>query len=327
MGTLRPRGFMRCFYCGKKSNIRFDGQRSFDCLTCDATNWLDEDGEITDPPINVSMTERDRVQFAIPRSASVRSPSPPSQPVDDPVFCGTCLRNQHMLASSLAQFEWPDNPSSAEYAARERKYYNLRKDLESRYPQMCPECEPKVEQKIAEASYTAQTDHLRRMMDRTRSHRRDTKKKGVLDTVDTAGKWCWYLAFTLQAMWHALILSALLAEQLASVDSNAWMTAVLGRLHRIVLIGRATDIDRLMRWAVTLGMFSFPWNPRFKQTIRGFTAHILGFRKWYTYQLLLSFVRFVCLSIAQYSRSQGLPATTHLGAQIVLAILVPYVSK
>lgn len=34
---------LRCFYCGRKSTARWDGQlRKFDCANCEATNYLDE---------------------------------------------------------------------------------------------------------------------------------------------------------------------------------------------------------------------------------------------------------------------------------------------
>lgn len=44
MPRLRAK-YLTCFYCGKKSNTRFDGlTRDFLCLYCDATNYLDEVG-------------------------------------------------------------------------------------------------------------------------------------------------------------------------------------------------------------------------------------------------------------------------------------------
>ncbi|KAI1506192.1 Ima1 N-terminal domain-containing protein [Biscogniauxia marginata] len=331
MGALRSRGILRCFYCGRKSSLRFEGQKSFECSICDATNWLDENGEITDPPSTSPSIERDYVRYAIPRASSVlRSPSPSLPPdgpyFEDPVFCSTCLRNQHMLTSSLAQFEWPDNPTSAEYAARERKYWALRKDLENRYPQMCAECEPKVERKLHDASYTAQTDHLRRMMDRTRSRRRDVKRRGILDAVDVVGKWSWHLGFSLQFLWHIIVIVSLFVEHYATSEDASRFGSILIYCYRISL-GRLPDPDRLITWAINLGMCSFPWNPRFKQTIRGFTTHILGFRQWYSYQLVILLIRAICLLIAQYSRSQGLPALPQLSAQLVIAFLMVYVYR
>ncbi|KAI0008406.1 Ima1 N-terminal domain-containing protein [Xylariaceae sp. FL0662B] len=330
MATLWSRKNLSCFYCGRRSKLRFEGQKSFVCSICDATNWLDEHGDITDPPSATSSIDRIQVQYAVPRSAGVRSPSPLLPPdrtsSEEPVFCTTCLRNQHMLTSSLAQFEWPDDVSSAEYAVRERKYFALRKDLEKRYPQMCNKCMPKVEKKLHEASYNAQTDHLRRMMARTRSQRREVKRRGVLDAIDLTAKWSWHLGFTLQFVWHTVMVCSLVIGWYSMGEGKSWMTSILKNVQQIGQ-DRLPHVDQAMQWAVNLGMCSFPWNPRFKQTIRGFTAHILGFRQWYTYQLLILLMRFVCLSMAQYGASKGLPAAAQLGAQLVVAALTGHVYR
>lgn len=230
-----------------------------------------------------------------------------------------------MLNTSLAQFEWPDEYTTAEYAARERKYYAFRRDLEKRYPQVCEDCLPRVERKLNEASYTAKTDYLRRVMDRTRSQLTGAKKRGPLDIIDDLGKLCWYAGFVLQAMWHLIIISWLVTDPYASMTEGHWALVTMGALHRMVA-PTLPQSDLLMRWAINIGVGSFGWNPRFKQSIRGFTAHIVGFKSWYTYQLLVLLVRFVALSIAQYSKSQGLPATTQLGAQLVIVFFVAYVS-
>lgn len=41
---MRMRGrLLTCFYCGKRSSIRYDGRiRDFRCTLCEATNYLDE---------------------------------------------------------------------------------------------------------------------------------------------------------------------------------------------------------------------------------------------------------------------------------------------
>ncbi|KAI1117620.1 hypothetical protein F5Y14DRAFT_403312 [Nemania sp. NC0429] len=329
MGTRRSGKFLRCFYCGKRSNVQFEAQKSFDCSNCDATNWLDQNGEITDPPAAADDPEpNNNVQYAIPRPSAYRSPTPLSPPVedaiDDSIFCATCLRNQQMLRSSLAQFEWPDDITSPEHVARERKYWALRKTLEERYPQVCEDCLPKVNKKLHQASYTAQTDHLRRMMDRTRSQRVGIKKRGPLDIINYLGKLGWYAGFVLQAVWHLTVVSLLLTEPYSSIRDGNRIHVILGSFHRMGSLMLPYP-DRIMRWAIHLSMCSFPWNPRFKETIRGFTAHILGFRQWYTYQLLVLLLRFVSLSIAQYSKSHGLPATTQLAPQFVAPLLIIYI--
>ncbi|KAI1139577.1 Ima1 N-terminal domain-containing protein [Hypoxylon sp. FL0543] len=330
MPTLRSRKYLRCFYCGRSSKLRFEGQKSFNCSSCDAANWLDEHGDITDPPSTTSSVERSQVRFATPRPSAfrspTRSPTPDGVGPEESIFCDTCLRNQHMLTSSLAQFEWPEDQNSAEYVAREKKYWVLRKDLEKRYPQMCADCEPKVEKKLNEASYTAQTDHLRRMMDRTRSQRQEVKKRGILDAVDSIGRWSWNLGFSLQFLWHIVLLWSLILGQYALSGTDSRIASILNRVQQLCY-DRLPQADRLMRWAINLGLCSLPWNPRFKQTIRGFTAHLLGFKHWYTYQLLILLVRYAGLSMAQYSTSKGLQASAQLGAQLAIALLTAYVYR
>ncbi|RWA06339.1 hypothetical protein EKO27_g8765 [Xylaria grammica] len=262
MRTLLSRGFLRCFYCGQWSNLRFEGQKSFDCSKCDATNWLDRNGEITDPPATAAEGfGRNNVQYAISRSPPPRSPSPLASAagglVNDSIFCTACLRNQHMLNSALAQFEWPDAATDPNYSSRERKYWKLKRELEARYPQVCQDCLPKVNKKLNQASYTAQTDHLKRMVGRTRSQRATVKRRGILDAVDFVGELSWYAGFVLQAVWHLMVVSLLFTESYASAPEDG-------------------------HWIPTS----------------------------------------LALSIAQYGKSQQLPATSQLGAQLVIPLVM-----
>ncbi|RYO96423.1 hypothetical protein DL764_007471 [Monosporascus ibericus] len=272
MAPLRSRQRLSCFYCGKKSSSHFEGQASFVCSYCDATNWLDE----------------------------------------------------YLVTSVLAQYEWPDETSGPEAVAAERKFWALRKDVEKRYPQVCADCEPKVEKRLRDASYTAQTDHLRRMMDRTRSQRQGVKRRGILDVVDAVEKRIWHLGFILQFWWHAAVLFSIFQDYYSLADGNSWMSVML-RAARRAGFDKLPQGDQLIRWAIHLSMFALPWNPRFKQTIRGFTTHIVGFKQWYMYQILILLIRFICLSVSLHSRSYGMPSTTMLGAQLVIGLLMIYV--
>ena len=163
-------------------------------------------------------------------------------------------------------------------------------------------------------------------MDRTRSQRTTAKARDPLDVVDLLGKSSWHAGFVLQAVWHLMMIALCFTEPYASTPPDSHGLAVaLGRFHQM----NASILpysDRLMRWAISLSMCSFPWNPRFKQSIRGFTAHILGFRQWYSYQLLALLVRLVAFSITQYSRSHGLSSSAQLSAQFVIPLLMIQVS-
>lgn len=139
------------------------------------------------------------------------------------------------------------------------------------------------------------------------------------------GRWIWHMGYILQFWWHAAVLLSIFDQYYSSADPNSWMSLVLRTASRAG-VHKLPHGDGVIRWAINMSMCSLPWNPRFKQTIRGFTTHIIGFKEWYMYQILTLLIRFACLSISLHSRSTSLPATTMLGAQLVLCLLMIYVS-
>lgn len=336
--TLRSRSrrnVLSCFYCGRRSDIIFTGQKSFECRYCEARNWLDRNGEITDPP--ASSTAADAQPAAPLRIATSPNASfsfeelgspPPESFMDvfnstSSIFCATCHRNQEILARTLKEYEFPDDPNDPEYAVRMRGYRIWKRDLEARYPQVCIDCEPKVEEQLRKASYTAKTDHMRRLIDRTKQRRHQARTRTALDYVDMAGKFIWHFGFLLQALWHIVALGIVFVENGHEISNNfvvavlretcAWIIAILPRS------------DSFIKLAINTSLVAFAWNPRFKQTIRGFTSHILGFRQWYTYQLVIILIRCACLFLSQYSEVEEIPAIAQLGAHLVIGWLVFYV--
>ncbi|KAH8677940.1 Ima1 N-terminal domain-containing protein [Xylariales sp. PMI_506] len=330
--VLRSARKLRCFYCNRRSKAGYHGQASFDCENCDATNWLDENGDITDPPTTSSASDpipSVAVQYAVPRGSNSKAMSPPivdSFRSADSIFCSTCQRNQEHVARTLKEYEIPDDQSDPEYAARLRSYRTWRKDLEDRYPQMCADCAPNVQAQLQKASYTAKTDHLRRMMDRTRAQRQEVKKRSTLDYVDLAGRWTWHAAFAFEFAWHIIIVAALLSTFDFGNGADHWIFIALRKACASGL-DVLPDPSRVIRWSINMSLASSPWNPRFKQTIRGFTSHILGFRQWYTYQLVIVLIRCACLFISQYNNTRGIPPSKQLGAHLVISWLMLYVYK
>ncbi|KAL8386282.1 hypothetical protein RB599_007917 [Gaeumannomyces hyphopodioides] len=318
MPTLRRSRYLTCFYCGRKTSTRNDGSiRHFDCPDCDATNYLDE---ITDPPLEAT-------------AASIRSDSKPSfgSPASEPssdVFCSTCLKNQRIFTSSLAQY-LPDDPDDPEYEERERNFYRYRKGLEKQYPQVCAQCEPKVLQRITKAGYTAKTDHLRRMIDRSRKERTPTAATsllGAVGAVGALGRYLWLAAFALQALWHASIMRGLTGQYQVPVLGGAWgrwvLDAVVGRLFSVL-----PGPERLMKWSITITAASIWWNPFLVQTVRGFTKHLLGFSTWYTYQVIIMLLRILALGIPNISAQEASEVPTQLAAHTFMLGFVFFISR
>ncbi|KAK5015655.1 hypothetical protein LTR16_003558, partial [Cryomyces antarcticus] len=117
------------------------------------------------------------------------------------IFCNTCIKNQHLLTQTLASY-LPATTHS-DYETFEAAYPHYRKSLEQRYPQICANCAPKAEDRIKAASYAAKTDHLRRMLDKTRNggtesrDNSDWKRAGIM-----LSGWGWWSSILIQLVWH-----------------------------------------------------------------------------------------------------------------------------
>ncbi|KAH7133114.1 Ima1 N-terminal domain-containing protein [Dactylonectria estremocensis] len=318
MPRLRGTRYLTCFYCGKRSNTKFDGiTRDFLCLYCDATNYLDENGDITDPPV---ATEREApaTLYADPR------PSSPD-PSQDSIFCATCLKNQRLFTSSLAQY-LPEDPSHPDYAELERNYYRFRKGLEERYPQVCDECAERVDGRIAQAGYTAKTDHLRRMMEKSRGRRDVPGKVTALDWANILGRGLWWAGLVVQMLWHAKAVSAALGhrdEGMYDPDDMSWPT--LATICLAWVVAFLPPADTLINLAVLANVLSVWWNPKFVQFSRGFTRHLLGFTQWYSFQGLIIFFRLLFRRVLELdggkAQSRGAQLSAHLGMAVVMNLI------
>lgn len=293
MPRLQRTRFLTCFYCGRKTSTQYTPRvRHFDCPNCEATNYLDENGEITDPPVATDKT-------ATPAKFTVsRAVSPPLSPSGS-TFCATCLKNQHLLSASLAQY-LPD-PDDPDYAERERGYYKFRKHQELLYPQICADCEPRVRERLEQAAYTAKTDVLRRMVDRSATARKVVKQSGGLDVFNALGGWTRTVSLVLQLLWHASILRGLLLNYFVHLNADPEFQTFKALRTYVSLLDSLPSPDWLIRWSFITTILSVWWNPHFVQVFRGFTKHLSGVSKWYTYQFMAVAVRAIVPKVSDIS--------------------------
>ncbi|KAM0428607.1 hypothetical protein ACHAPT_006968 [Fusarium lateritium] len=276
-------------------------------------------GEITDPPV---ATEREApaTQYAVPRQ------SPPSSPRDS-IFCSTCLKNQRLFTSSLAQY-LPDDPNHPDYPGLERNYYRYRKGLEERYPQVCDECAERVEGQIRRAGYTAKTDHLRRMMEKSRGRRVDPGRNTALDWAHSLGRGLWWGGLAMQMLWHFKTLAYVLEhtdEGMYDPDDRSWPTmAVAGLAWTVAFLPPA---DTLINGAVMASILSAWWNPQFVQVSRGFTRHLLGFTQWYSFQGLIIFFRILFRRVLEMNGGRAQSRSAQLSAHMVMSVVMIMVTK
>lgn len=182
----------------------------------------------------------------------------------------------------------PDAPDYAEYEKAEEEYL---KGLEERYPQVCQRCEPKVQERIRAAGYAAKTDHLRRMMDRTRGHGtqyNDTKWGGLLVTLGGVG---WFLSTAGQFLWDVLSLFESTEERhgLPYAQDPTSGSVCLKRVMRGA--GSVSDCRELLYsaagLALLLGISTFWWNPMLHATLRQRGVRAVGTMEFYRLQGML----------------------------------------
>lgn len=250
------------------------------------------------------------VNYAVPR------PTSPSSSPSGAVFCETCLKNQHLVTSSLAQY-LPDDPDSPDYAELEKKYYKFRNGLEQRYPQICADCEPRVRQRIERSAYTAKTDALRRMIDRTEK-RRATNQRSPLYLFDILGRWLRAAGLILQMLWHASMLYPILVTYATAREDISWVQSAL-HLGASVF-GLLPTPEALINWGLTATVCGSWWNPRFVQSVRGFTKHLTGFSNWYMYQVMIVVVRWACLKLSSSPSFEASEISSQVGCHLLTMV-------
>ena len=215
----------------------------------------------------------------------------------------------------------PDAPNYAEYEKAEEAYL---KGLKERYPQVCERCEPRVQEKIRAAGYAAKTDHLRRMMDRTRGRGiqyRDTSWGGPLVTLGGVG---WFLSLAGQLLWDGLSLFDSTEEyhglRPESTSSSVCLQLVLSGS------GSLSDCTELLYSAAGLallfGILSSWWNPMLQETLRRKGVRTVGTAEFYKLQGILLIIRCAAWGYFQnYELDAQRNKAAHLSLLIFAAIV------
>jgi hypothetical protein len=271
-------------------------------------NWLTtrffQNGDITDPP---ALDEASSIRFA---QAIERPASPVFEAPDETLFCSTCIKNQHLLTQALAAYL--PAPSDPKYAEYEKAYPQHRKGLEERYPQVCDRCEPRVRERIQATGYAAKTDHLRRMMDKTRSTRYlqyDWQWRHILAY---SGAFAWWAALLGQVLWNTI---GAMTRQGGGLKEEGRWDLVTNCLRRSPLDGwESTEcldsVQPLATAALGLGLVSLWWNPCAAAKLHGRPGRIVGLNEYWKLQLILNVVRLLAWYALRYGRISQFDTST-----------------
>ncbi|KAL8737500.1 MAG: hypothetical protein Q9181_001630 [Wetmoreana brouardii] len=283
-----------CFYCNRHSaQDRKAGIRQWQCEQCDAINYLDENGEITDPPTQVCTPAR----YAQVQSRPV---FPETSPLERSLFCQRCIQNQYIVNQALAEYlPAQDDPRYPEF---ERALPAYREKMENRFPQVCEDCTPAVVSRIRDTGYAAKADNLRRLNDRSRNASTQHRSQSWKNLVVLLGATGWSIGLMGQLAWH--IVGALPKSQAEDglVDGEVIQT-VFSCLYESALNFQARRscnnlLQQLPAYALGLSLLCFWWNPKMQYKLRGGCGRIVGSTEYYKLQLIALVARVLSWKLA-----------------------------
>ena len=165
--------------------------------------------------------------------------------------------------------------------------------LEERYPQVCEDCEPRVRARINKTTYAAKTDHLRRMMERTREGRIVYRSSSWKSYIYFLGAVAWLASWAGQAVWNGIGIwvskEGHTYDGIREVDMSLSGSSCLQQvLQGSGLAPACVELaDRLAYFALILGFVSILWNPRLQESLARRGGQIVGKRDYYFLQIFL----------------------------------------
>lgn len=236
-----------------------------------------QNGEIADVPAEEAAPAE---RFARP---VVIDPLKDDYSSQDSIFCSVCLKNQQLYTYNLSQF-LPDL-DHPDYEKLEAELPAYKKSLEERYPQCCARCEPKVKAKLHQATYNARSDHLRRVLDKSRQ-RRIASRFGWRSLLVSAAGLGYFLSLAMQLVWH------LYGSQVSEKTFMRGFQPIECYKYR-PLASQCLDImESLVGLSLHLGLLCVWWNPLWKQKLSNNEVNLAGLKTYYMVQLVLLGLRF-----------------------------------
>lgn len=270
---IRRTGIVSCFFC--QSHATPNDPRSFRCPQCNCWNRYDSNGEImSDEP---AMHDETLNATSFARRASPDKNRFPSTYTTGQ-FCHTCQTNQMLLVNLLSNYL--PHPQHPDYARRLEQLPAYRESLHVRYPPVCAQCSPAVEDEIKRKDQMARTQALAGFL-------KDTKGKDRQRRVSATGKERENLEPQLAiwrlrgALWWTTLLCAM-----------ACHLAVVLRYNFSHILERVVPFLPL---AVFLSLFYTAWDPTYysfkKARIQGRDVRVRGKGRYIALQLTAWFSR------------------------------------
>ena len=341
---------LKCHFCGTRSKSS-RGTTEFQCQKCEAWNFFNRKGEVVDAPARIAATTHSQPVQLRPSQAFAQpgvSSSNFAQQDQSQMFCQTCLTNQRIYTESLANYlPDDDHPQYYEY---ERKLPKYKADLESRYPQICKKCAPKVQTAISKADRFGLQQNVSKNMKDTMArggrpntrHRDDWSKWSMRVLLHVLG-WVLYASLLVQVVWHAYsLLSTVFSKpemdpiEVDSLDMDdlafdptvpdCAKAALRLRFYQPCL----GALSSLVPKAILASLFLIWYNPGlalwYHHTIR--VEFVFGRSQYFLMQLILLSVRTTSwLNLSNASVTSDLTRPQLLAAHGFMIAFIPVIQK
>ncbi|WWD20646.1 hypothetical protein CI109_105122 [Kwoniella shandongensis] len=128
---------------------------NWQCERCGCWNIKDEKGEIISDLPAMHSASYNTASFSL-RAKPSSSHLPSSSSSSTSPFCHSCLANQTLIMNMLANYLPDDDDPS--YPALFAELPSYLSKLHSRYPPICPNCQPAVDEALAKSDHRAQVE-------------------------------------------------------------------------------------------------------------------------------------------------------------------------
>jgi hypothetical protein len=193
--------------------------------------------------------------------------------------------------------------------------------MEERYPQVCAKCEPRVKERIRQAGYEAKSDHLRRMMDRSKAgrtarHARRWNWRSLLVFAGAIGYWASVAGQLSWDLWGGLATDEALRDEDELLLSPSITSCVNQTLQtRQVPSYCSVDLAPYAGLSLVAGILSLWYNPKLRLKVEGRGGRFVGLGEYYKVQLIVMVVRCVFWALLRDPSLSGLqthlPSTLH----------------
>lgn len=226
---------------------------------------------------------------SLPRSSSPVMPLEPES-----LFCNTCQRNQLLLNKTLAEYlPDEDDPEYEKYAASLDAYRN---ELEDRYPQVCQDCLPRVQDQIRAAGYAAKADNLRRMIDRSREHSRTvhTSRQTWTLRIIALAKCIYICSVVVGLLWHAMGLTMTIEDDVGADTDVEWTTCLAQAfsVRRAAYSCVMSPLSlRLLKTSLIADWSTIWWNPKLASKTNSITGRMRGLKSLWAIRAIVLTLR------------------------------------